>query len=102
MSPCVCVARSMKVPSGSVQCDGSVVAAWASLSLTTHKYQPPGTPRHIDTGAATIHSIHLLPFLPMISQLLVLCFAHFLPLSGLNITQKYLGCLSAVSEWRRP
>ena len=46
----------MKVPSGSVQCDGSV----PSLSLTTHKYQQPGTPRHTDTGAATSrHSFYL-------------------------------------------
>ena len=56
MSPCVCVVRSMKVPSGSVQCDGSV----PSLSLTTHKYQQPGTPRHTDTGAETRrHSFYL-------------------------------------------
>ena len=38
----------------------SVMAAWASLSLTTHKYQQPGTPRHTDTGAATSrHSFYL-------------------------------------------
>ena len=64
MSPCVCVARSMKVPSGSVQCDGSVVAAWASLSLTTHKYQIPAAR---DTAShrhgRRNHSLHLLaPF----------------------------------------
>ena len=89
MSPCVCVVRSMKVPSGSVQCDGSV----PSLSLTTHKYQQPGTPRHTGTGAASSrHSFYLdTSFLPMISQLLVL-FCPFFAAFRFEAHSKYLGC----------
>ena len=83
--------RSMKVPSGSVQCDGSV----PSLSLTTHKYQQPGTPRHTDTGAATsrhsFYGLSLLPFLPMVSHLLVLFCPSFAAFRFEHHSE-YLGC----------
>ena len=81
----------MKVPSGSVQCDGSV----PSLSLTTHKYQQPGTPRHTDTGAATsrhsFYGLSLLPFLPIVSHLLVLFCPSFAAFRFEHHSE-YLGC----------